>query len=498
MRILFSILFTIFLNSALKANFDFNVLCRNAYDQMMLFEFDAAQKILNREKKLHPDNKVPAYIETYIAFWKAALNENKTDLEHYDELANKVIEAIDDDAEVSPYKNYFLSDMYLRGAYLKAMQKSYMTAVYRFNKAYNLSVENFEDYPDFIPNKKLVGLMNVGIGTVPKKYNWVLNIFNFEGNVNKGLEELKQLLVISAHEPKYHYLLSESLLLYSFTMLNFEVNKEKEEDLLKIFQWDAIQKDISRNQFMVFAKASFMKHLKKNDDAIDCMLQCKPATTAMHFYYLDYMLGECLLYKQDSLAPKYLSKYVNEFHGLSYRRAACQKWAWSYLLQGNTAEYHKKIKLLLTFGDDNRDSDQQATKEAESGIVPNISLLRARLLFDGGYYAAANSTLKKSSTHSFSIRDKLEYIYRFARIYDEWGKQELAVTNYKRCISVGQNFEYYFAANSALHLGYIYERKGNLIMAKAMYKKCLEMDFEEYHNSITQKAKAALNRLEDS
>jgi hypothetical protein len=497
MRIIIIILLTLSLNISARASFDFNTRCRNAYEQMMLFDFSEAQSILNQEKKLHPNNKVTQYIEAYIAFWKAALNENLTDMEQYDNLANTVINAISKDQQNSPFKNYFLSDMYLRGAYLKAMEKSYMTAAYRFNKAYNLSLKNQKEYPNFIPNKKLVGLMNVGIGSVPKKYNWVLTVFNFEGDINQGLSELNQLLIISAHEPKYHYLLSESLLIYSFTMLNFEVNKEKEEELLKIYDWDIINNELTKNQFMIFGKASFLKHLKKNNEAIECVLSRKPNKTSMHFYYLDYMLGECLLYRQDSLAANYLSKYVTEYHGLSYRRSACQKWAWTYLLDGKQIEYRKKIKLLLTFGDDNRDSDQQATKEAESGISPNVTLLKARLLFDGGYYKKANHVLKTANTQNFTKRDRMEYLYRFARIYDEWGKQDLAITNYKRSIATGQNLDYYFAANSALHLGYIYERKGDLKMAKTLYQKCLDMDFEEYHNSITQKAKAALNRLEE-
>jgi len=495
MRLLITILLSFILTQSAQANFDFNASCRNAYEQMMLFDFDAAHTILKREKNLHPTNKVPQYIEAYIAFWKAALNENLADLELYDNLANTVINAISKDKQKSPFKNYFLSDLYLRGAYLKAMEKSYMTAAYRFNKAYNLSLKNQKEYPNFIPNKKLIGLMNVGIGSVPKKYNWVLTVFNFEGDLNQGLSELNQLLIISAHEPKYHYLLSESLLIYSFTMLNFEVNKEKEKDLLKIYDWDIINNELTKNQFMIFGKASFLKHLKKNNEAIECILSSKPKKASMHFYYLDYMLGECLIYRQDTLAAKYLSKYVTEYHGLSYRRSACQKWAWTYLLDGNKSEYRKKIKLILTFGDDNRDSDQQATKEAESGISPNVTLLKGRLLFDGGYYGKANQILKSASTKNFTTHDKIEYIYRFARIYDEWGKQDLAIANYKKCIAIGQNLNYYFAANSALHLGYIYERKGDLKMAKALYQKCLDMDFDEYHNSITQKAKAALNRL---
>ena len=205
----------------------------------------------------------------------------------------------------------------------------------------------------------------------------------------------------------------------------------------------------------------------------------------------------CLLYKQDFSSANYFQKYISEYKGRSYWRSACQKLAWIYLIQGDTAKYKQQIKKCIEFGGDNRDSDLQATKEAERGTIPNVSLLKARLLFDGGYYHEAEEVLKSSNRLMFSQRDNIEYIYRFARIYDEWGKEKYAISNYKRCIAAGQNFPYYFAANSSLHLGYIYERKGDIVMAKVLYQKCLDMDFDEYHNGITQKAKAALNRLEE-
>ena len=497
MRIITGLLVILIFSLNAKAKFDFNANCKRAYEEMMLFNFTRAQNILKEEILRHPDNKVPLYIDTYIQFWKAALNENAEEMEAYDEIADEVIDAIEDDEQESPYKLYFLSDMYLRGAYLKVIDKSYMSAVYRFNKAYKMAWENRDRYPDFIPNKKLIGLMNVGIGTVPKSYNWVLKLFNFEGNINQGLTELNQLLTIAAYDTNYHYLLSESLLLYSFTMLNFEVSKESEQQLLYIFTWDAVAREMQSNQFMVFAKASFLKHIKKNDEAIACMKALKPNPASMHFFYLDYMLGECMLYKLDYSAAKPLQHYVDNYHGLSYRRSACQKLAWIYLLQGNTAKYQSTIARCLTIGDDNRDSDKQATKEAESEEIPNAVLIKARLLFDGGYYQRAEQVLIAADTRNFNEHDRLEYTYRLARIYDEWGKTKQAMAKYRSCIATGKDTPYYFAANSALHLGYIYENQGDTLMAKTLYEQCLDMDFEEYQNSITQKAKAALGRIEN-
>ena len=494
-NLLIIILFTLFANS-LQANFVFTKRCQAAYRQMMLFNFDGANAILQSEKQLHPDNKVNDYISSYAVFWKAALNENEDAIDEYEDLIDDVIEAIEDDDQESPYKNFFLSDIYLRGAYLKAMESSYMSAAYKSNKAYNLVQKNREEYPDFIPNKKLIGLMNVGIGTVPKKYTWVLNLFNFEGNVKQGLKELEELLSITANNSDYSYLMSESLLLYSFTMETFEVSKASEDKLMKVYEWESIKKELPHNQFMIFSKASFLKHIKQTDHAIACIEGKQIADGAMHFYYLDFLMGECLLNKLDYSAAKYFKKYATEYHGNSYRRAAYRKWAWTYLLQGNPKKYYEKMTECLEVGNDNRNSDNQATKEAEEGRAPNTSLLKARLLFDGGYYEQAVVMLKKSNPHTFNERENIEIWYRYGRIYDEWGNTQSAILNYERCIKAGRDKEYYFAANAALHLGFIYEKQGKKAEAKKQYEDCLDMDFDEYREGIEQKAKAGLERVD--
>ena len=496
MRNLLIIISFFFIATSLQANFVFSPRCQTAYHEMMRFDFDGMHKILYGEKASRPNNKVYDYITSYALFWKAALNENEEEIEEYEDFIEDVIEAIENDSENSPYKNYFLSDIYLRGAYLKAMESSYMSAAYKFNKAYNLVQKNRKEYPDFVPNKKLIGLMNVGIGTVPKKYTWVLNLFNFEGDVAQGLKELEDLLRISVSKKEFSYLLSESLLLYSFTMESFEVSKSSEEKLLKIYEWEAIKKELPSNQFMIFSKASFLKHIKKTDEAIVCIQSKKTVAGAMHFYYLDFLMGECLLNKLDFSSTSYFRKYATEYHGNSYRRAAYRKWAWTYLLQGKTQKYQKKMHECLETGNDNRDSDRQATKEAESETIPNVALLKSRLLFDGGYYESAIGALKKSNPHLYSKREKVEIWYRYGRIYDEWGNTHMAVLYYERCIKVGRDKEYYFAANAALHLGYIYEKQGKKAEAKMQYEDCLEMDFEEYQDGITQKAKAGLERLQ--
>jgi hypothetical protein len=66
---------------------------------------------------------------------------------------------------------------------------------------------------------------------------------------------------------------------------------------------------------------------------------------------------------------------------------------------------------------------------------------------------------------------------------------------YQETITKGGELPYYFAANSSLQLGIIYEQQHDFIQAQKYYLKVLDMNFDEYHFSITNKAQAGLNRI---
>ncbi len=186
------------------------------------------------------------------------------------------------------------------------------------------------------------------------------------------------------------------------------------------------------------------------------------------------------------------------FKGINYIKAAYQKIAWYYLVNGNTSKYKEYIEKAEKYGKEIVDADKQAEREASEGDMPNSTLLKARLLFDGGYYERALKELTKSKRNFLkTAKDTLENTYRIGRIYHEWGKTSEAIPYYEKTIENGAESEYYYAANSALNLGLIYEDAGNYEKAKYYYKRATSMKNKEYKNSIDQKAKAGLNRIEN-
>ena len=70
--------------------------------------------------------------------------------------------------------------------------------------------------------------------------------------------------------------------------------------------------------------------------------------------------------------------------------------------------------------------------------------------------------------------------------------KQLYETTYKN----GLNQKFYFSSSAALHLAQLYENEGNKEKAEEFYKKTLALRDHDYQNSIDQKAKAGLGRLE--
>jgi hypothetical protein len=498
--ILILLAFSVFLTKNVKANIDYNDNCKKAYEYVLSFNFDKVDSILQVEKRKHPDNSVVETIKSSSSFLRYINSNRKEDLKLYYSDYETAIDKIDQESDGSPYKLYFLADLYLHSAFVNAMQSNFFTSIVHFKKAYNSIKENKKKFPKFVLNDKSLGLINIAIGSIPKSYNWTLTILNLKGNSKLGNTQLEQFLTNCIQKKEYNYLFVESVVLYSFTHNSFASKNDTNNILSSIYHDPHYTNLYKNNQSFAYSKAAYFQHLKQNDNTLKTLrsIQNEFLQNKYKLYYLDYMLGECLLFKNDNTSITYFDRYISDYPGENYLKSATYKKSWAYLLEGDIDSYKAELGKIDDIGVTFFDSDKQAQKAANENITPNVEILRSRLLFDGGYYEKADSVLQQAykNGHIKTEHDKLEYIYRQARIYDEMGKHKVAEAYYKMAIKKGSELPYYFAANSALNLAFYYEENGQLEKAKTMYQLCLDLDFDEYQNSITQKAKNGISRIE--
>ena len=226
------------------------------------------------------------------------------------------------------------------------------------------------------------------------------------------------------------------------------------------------------------------------------ILEERPQSSAyLPFEYLDFLYGKFKLYRLDNDADTYLLQFVNSFKGRHYIKEAYQKLAWHSLITHNDkAQYLRYMNLCQKRGYTLIDEDKQAQKEAKSGEIYDATLLKARLLYDGGYYKRANDLLVAQANVYINSAFEGEYYYRLGRIKDALQDDAEAIKYYNLAI-LKSNPKKYFACNSALNAGIIYEKNKQYKDATQYYNKCLKLNPEGYANSLHQKAKTGLERV---
>jgi tetratricopeptide (TPR) repeat protein len=210
----------------------------------------------------------------------------------------------------------------------------------------------------------------------------------------------------------------------------------------------------------------------------------------------DFLMGYAKMFHLElPEAIHHFEQYTKKFKGKFYVKDVYQKISWCYYLQGNMQQANANKQQAIVKGATFSDADKKALKDAKEKSWPNTLLLKARLLNDGGYHIDALKQLAGKSLADFNKEEeRLEFVYRIARIYDDLGRKEDAIKNYLNAIKLGENRREYYAARAALQIGQIYENNGEKALAIQYYQKCMSMEDHEYKDSLDQKAKSGIAR----
>jgi len=486
MRIL-TLLF-LFLSNPLFASFQMNERMQQSYTHIINLEFEVANKLLQIEQIEHPDNGILVLHQNYIDFLTILIGEDEDFFSTAKDLKSDRIDFIQQGDDSSPYYLYAQAEVHLQWAFARLKFEEYLTAAYEIQKAYSLLKKNHEQFPDFKLNIKGLGLLHALVGAIPEKYQWVISLVGMEGDVELGLSELKSLLKNEEME-LYH---SEILFLTTFLQLNMTDDEIAYKQLL-----DDIGSECFNNYLLNFAAARLSHALGENDLCVK-VLENRPAAEGKYpFHYLDYLQGMSYLYTLDyEKSEMYFNLFIKNFKGNNYIKSAYQKLSWIAFLQEKNvakASYFKKIK---SEGQAFIDEDKVALKEPEKNYLNSPKLLRARLLYDGGYYEKAHleltSVIKLSNYAGFFD----EYYYRLARIESKLKYSDAQViSQYQKAFDIGKKSTNYYAPMSALQIGLILEKQNKLNQAKIYFEKCLSLSDFDYERGIHQKAKVGLVRV---
>ncbi len=473
--------------------FKFTDEVRLAYQRALELRVEESSLLLAGEKRDHPNNYMVYFVENYLDFMRVFIDEDEDAFDALTKNKDRRLELIEAGDSDSPYYLYTQAEIKLQWALLHLKFDEYVSALSNIRSAYKMLNKNLEKHPDFIASKKSLGLLHALVGTVPDNYKWAVKLLaGMDGTIEQGKREMEE--VIDFHRENGDKLFeTETLVFYAFLMLH--LNNSSNDRAWNILNSGELNPKTSA--LACFVLSNMAMRIGKNDLAIQ-MLEDRPR--GVQFYkmpYLDFMLGLAKFRRLDQDAPQYLQHYISTMGNGNYVKEAYQKIAWFHLLNGNELKYQQYMNFCKHRGREAVGSDKSAQTEAESREQPNPILLKARVLFDGGYYERAEATLLSYQSTDFTDKGlQLEYIYRLGRIFHESGKTQKAIEHYQKTIDQGRSQKYYYACNAALKMGLLYETAGAHSKAKAAYQTCLSMSPNQYKQSLHGKAKAGLNRLQ--
>ena len=130
-------------------------------------------------------------------------------------------------------------------------------------KAYVLLKKNEKLFPEFVLNKKPLGILNILISSIPQEYSWILNIVGIEANINSGFEELYEVLRNCETNNDLEIYKSEIIFYLSFLEMNMRNDKKSKQNLLV-----KIENCCLNNDLMIFSAARLSNKLGENEKTV--------------------------------------------------------------------------------------------------------------------------------------------------------------------------------------------------------------------------------------
>ena len=459
-----------------------------AYQLAEQLKLDQARAFCDELKISQPGNLMVYHVENYIDFYHCFISEEDRVYKQVEPNKELRLTQLTKGDENSPYFRFSQAEVILQWALVDLKFKNYLSALININKATNLLEENKIAFPEFILNDKSLSVIHAVVGTIPDSYKKPLSwVSSFEGTIAQGYSEISA-MTCDIDESDLFY--KEVYVIKALIEMHLVDDKQA--------AWSTASNsllDKKATPLMKFVLANVAHRSNNNDIAISILSkEQKAEKNQLSFYYLDFLHGAYRLNNLEETADQYLLNYVKNFKGKNYIKESYLKLAWfEYAVNNDKDAFFKYLELCKVHGESITDEDKYASRVAQKAILPNRGFLRARLLFDGGYFERAMDELNKIEA-SVKPEEVAEFQYRKSRILFEQRKYNEALVGLYAIINRSEKNED-FHITSLYYIALTYERAENLELATSFYKRVLSEKSGAYKSSLHQKAKAGLLRL---
>lgn len=459
-----------------------------AYHDVLMLKLDDARARLSEVDPSPFNLPLYLYTENLTEILELLLTEDKTlyAAQKINEKQRlKKLQALPDD---NPYKGFCIAEIKLQWAFVKLKFGEAVTATWSLAQAYKTIQGNAQRFPDFVPNKKTLGLLNSVFGAVPQQYHWLLGILGLKGSTVDGRAQLSAIA-----ESHNLFALEAKIMLHLIDVYLMEGGKPAHASFRHLTT------NAPKNKLILYLYAMLSIKTNEAEEALTTL----EAIDTLSGHYLpipmsDYLKGEIYLQKgkyDKSIAC--FTQFLSEYKGDNFVKDSYYKMFLSEWLAGNENRARHYFELAKKSGTASAEADKYAARQLSAKVWPERTILKIRLATDGGYYKHAEALINAhTAAHFEAYHDQVEFVYRKARLLDKQGKIDEALRFYRETIEKSGTNPWYFAPNAALQLGYLYLQKGESELAKSYFEKAMSYDGHEYKNSIDYKAKIALQQMQ--
>ncbi|MDZ4666786.1 MAG: hypothetical protein SGJ00_02775 [bacterium] len=474
------------------AFFEYTPKLKEAQVHIACLRLKKANQILAVEFLKQPDNVAVVYLKHYSRFFHIMVQQDKLLLPEFEKVNSEMLLSLQKLPNESPYKLFLKGSVHLQSALVKGAFNEYLSAAWDFRSAYQEVNANEKKFPNFNGHKKELGALMALIGSFPPQYQWVVNVAGLNGDFKNGLKVLEEYISLGSLEPILEQ--QQASVIYTLIQLNFGADKNKAWNF-----YAPISKDYKNNLMQCYVRAYVAGKCGENEIALATLKGRPLGLDYENITYFNLLMGDYLLHQLDGEAAIWYKKYIAFSTTKGATKDAYQKLSWISWLENDTTKFIIYHDLMAKNTKDAGSELKLLNEDLKNGIYPSKELLKARILFDGGYYDESLAVLSKLNKDKLPCKyQKIEWDYRMARVLQEQKHLTESLNYFKKCLEGGMAVNTYLIPNSCLQIGLIYEQLNYPLIAKSYYERVSNYHHVDYESSMAQKAKTNIWRINKS
>jgi tetratricopeptide (TPR) repeat protein len=468
---------------------------RSGMNDIYNLKFEDAESKFIEIQKRNPDDIKGYFYQAVVYYYRALPTRDDKMFDKFIDLTDKILDMCDtkldkneNDIETLYYKG--LTHSYRSLIFLN-LNKSLLKAASNGNDGYRILSDVIQKKPDFYDAYMGLGLYKIAIGFVPEKFQWLLSIIGFDGNIKNGLDLLKTAMDkgrFTRVDAKVYYAISS-------------ITEKEDENNVSIKLSKELYDEFPHSPIFNLIYSTMLLERMKVDESIE---YCKKALT-LNTHSLQpeikkgtyALLGNAYFRKNDFVnAAASLEEHLKYVNKEDRYNVSCYTLGISYEMSGDrTKAIESYSKARNTFIDE-RDGEAEklfyrlCMERVQKPLrdIDSISIIAMNLREAGNFDASIekyNSLLDAAHLSKFSTDDDKAYLYsNIGHAYLMKKDYNKAIEFFNKTVALSPKTDLWHVPHSYFELGKIYWRKGDKQKATEYFEKIYDYSDYDFKNFL--------------